>query len=284
MNDNLSARTTVIGAQGFIGQHIVKALESFQLACFAPEKGDSALFREPLGRVIYCAGVTSDFRQRPFDTMRSHVSFLSELLEKATFNSFVYVSSTRIYLGCSHADERATLAVNPQDPDHLFHLSKLAGETLCLHAGRPNVKIARVSNVCGDDYNSGNFLYALLRDALESGRIELHTTLNSSKDYIGVEDVAKLLIQISEAGKSRIYNVASGVNTSNREIVEWIIELTGCEVTVADSARTIIFPEIAINLIRNEFDFKASDSGALIQKLAEKYMKHAGQMKERNVD
>lgn len=266
-------RTTVIGAQGFIGRRVAAELREAGRAIFAPERGDPALFSEPLGRVIYCAGVTSDFRHRPYDTMRAHVGLAGELLECADFASFVYVSSTRVYLGAADTDEQSPLVVDPHQPDHLFHLSKLAGESLCLHAGRPNVRIARVSNVLGDDFASGNFAYALIRDAVDRGAIELQTTLDSAKDYIGVGDVARLLIRIADGGCSSIYNVASGANTTNGELAAWIRALTGCRVAVAETARAVRFPPICIDRIRSEFGYAPQACKPLIGELVERYMK-----------
>lgn len=242
------------------------------MACFTPDRDDPAVFSKPLGRVLFCAGVTSDFRQRPFDTMRAHVSLAGELLEKAEFDSFVYLSSTRLYLDSPAAHEQAVFTVDPARPDHLFHLSKLAGESLCMNAGRAGVSIARVSNVCGDDYGSGNFLYSLIRDAVEKGTITLHTTLDSAKDYIGVGDVAELLLRISQGEGSGIYNVASGVNTTNRSLIQWISELTGCQAAVADHATSVTFPPIHINRIQAEFGYEQPDCEALIRGVIQSYV------------
>ncbi|MFD0675536.1 MULTISPECIES: NAD-dependent epimerase/dehydratase family protein [unclassified Paenibacillus] len=267
MNTNSSGLFTVIGAQGFMGRHLVSALRSQGKECFAPERDDPTVFQQSLGHVIYCAGVTSDFRQRPFDTMKAHVSLAGEFLEKAAFDSFVYISSTRIYMDNLTSNEQVSLSINPHHRDHLFHLSKLAGESLCLNSGRENVKIARVSNVCGDDYNSGNFLYSLIHDAVDKKQITLHTTLDTAKDYIGIDDVVRLLISIAQADGSGVYNVASGINTSNRSISQWIRELTGCQVSVADAARTVCFPLIDVTRIHNELGYENPDCEALIRGL-----------------
>lgn len=264
-------RTTVIGGSGFIGQHVVKELQRQGLPHWEPAREEPGLLTEQLGHVIYCAGVTSDFRQRPFDTMRAHVGFLGELLEKAAFDSFVYLSSTRIYLGSPAGEEDTGFVVHPKDPDHLFHLSKLAGEALCLQSGRSGVRIARISNVCGEDYGSGNFLYSLLADAAGGGEVELRTSLDSAKDYIGVEDVARLLIRISQDGKERIYNVASGVNTTNRSLVQWLKGVTGCQIRVRPGAPTVCFPPISIERIRNEFYFEPGDGEAMLRSLMQRY-------------
>ncbi|WP_167859269.1 NAD-dependent epimerase/dehydratase family protein [Paenibacillus cymbidii] len=263
-------RTTVIGAGGFIGRHVVAALAADE--CFAPARNDPALFREPLGHVVYCAGVSSDFRKRPYDTMRAHVGHLADLLERADFESFVYVSSTRVYLGCDNADEQSALRVDLREPDHLFHLSKLAGESLCLHGGRQGVRIARLSNVLGDDYSSGNFVFALIRSAVERGAIALESAPDSAKDYIAVGDVARLLVRIAREGASPIYNVASGINTTAGAVAELIRERTGCSVSVLPGAPTVRFPPIGTGRIAAEFGFRSRPIAGLIHELIDLYV------------
>jgi hypothetical protein len=62
-----------------------------------------------------------------------------------------------------------------------------------------------------------------------------------------------VLPQIATAGRHRVYNVASGVNTTHREIVERLGELTGCTVSVAAGARATRFPLISTDRLRGEF-------------------------------
>lgn len=269
--------TTVIGAEGFIGRHIIDELNQNKLSYFAPKRNDHSVFVKPLGHVIYCAGVTSDFRNRPFDTVRAHVSFLSELLERADFESFLYLSSTRVYFHQKDHDlcsENANILVNSLHPEELFNLTKLTGESLCITVNKPNVRVARVSNVCGYDFESNNFIYSIIKDAVHTGNIILHSTYESEKDYISVEDVAKLLLRISHEGKSKLYNVASGRNITNKEIIDQIIASTGCSVGISSNARTIKFPPINTSILSNEFGFVPMDSLDMISDLINYYKKH----------
>jgi nucleoside-diphosphate-sugar epimerase len=264
---------TVMGARGFIGRHVADRLRGGDAEIFMPERDSPELFRQPLGHLIYCAGVTSDFRKRPFDTVRAHTGLIGELLDKAEFQSLLYLSSTRIYLGGTAGSEEAPLTVNPHHPDHLFHLSKLAGESLCLHSGRENVRIARLSNVCGDDYGSGNFLYALLEEAVSKKRITLRTSMDSAKDYISVEDAADLLIRIARNGQRQVYNVASGVNVTNSSIVSWIQEKTACDIQVMEDAKPVIFPDICIDRIRDEFGYTPPSGKDMIGQVVDEYLR-----------
>ena len=248
---------TVLGGGGFVGSHLVRALTARRAAVWSPLRGQSVLDR-PLGHVVYCIGLTADFREKPFATVDAHVCTLANLLEKAEFDSFLYLSSTRVYAGSALGREDAALTVDPNRPEDIFNLSKLTGESLCLSSPRPQVRIARLSNVFGNDFSSDNFLTSLLRDVVVRNRIELRTALDSEKDYVSVDDVVSVLPAISESGTHRVYNVASGVNTTHRDIVGALQRETGCQVDVLPDAPVTRFPPIAVDRIRREFDFHAA--------------------------
>lgn len=245
---------TIFGSSGFIGRHLNLYLENSGHDVSKPARGDEAVFHDHLGHAIYCIGLTSDFRTRPFDTMRAHVGFLTEVLSRTRFDSFLYLSSTRVYGGADSASENQPLIVNPAEPSDLYNLSKLCGEALCFSSGKPNVRVARLSNVIGEDPESSNFLFELIREAL-NGQIFLRSDPNSSKDYIWIDDVVQILVKIALGGKSRTYNVACGENLSHREILDRIVALTSCGVSVSNSAPCYSFPLIDISLVRKEFKF-----------------------------
>jgi nucleoside-diphosphate-sugar epimerase len=206
--------------------------------------------------VIYANGLTADFRQRPYDTVDSHVSVLAELLKHGNFESLLYLSSTRVYGRAVVGNEDTPLPVLSQDPSDLYNLSKLMGESLCLQDARSSVRVARLSNVVGgDDAESANFVPSLVREA-RTGRIVLQTAMDSLKDYIHIDDVVELLPRISAAGSKRLYNVASGMQTSHAQLTAQLVVQTGCIVDVKCGARTLSFTPINIDRIRAEFDFQ----------------------------
>ncbi|QBK06329.1 NAD-dependent epimerase/dehydratase family protein [Hylemonella gracilis] len=225
-------------------------------AVHAPVRGDASLYQRPLGHVIYAIGLTADFRQRPYDTVQAHVSLLAEVLQRTDFESLLYLSSTRVYGRASHGREDAPLPMLAQDPSDLYNLSKLMGESLCLHGGRSGVRVVRLSNVVGgDDEDSANFVPSLLREA-RAGRIVLQTALDSAKDYIHIDDVAELLPRIAAQGRERLYNVASGVQTLHKQWVQQLTMQTGCAVEVMPNAPTTHFAPIDTQRIRTEFGYR----------------------------
>lgn len=247
---------TVLGASGFIGSSLVASLTRAGRECWAPARGARAVLSRPLGHVIYCVGVTSDYRRRPLDAMEAHVAALLPLLRRARFDSFLYLSSTRVYHGASGAAEDAALAIRPQEPADLYGISKLAGESACLALPRPAIRVVRLSNVYGAADRSENFLTSVVGDALSSGKVVFRSSPSSSKDYISLDDVVGLLPRLATSGRERLYNLASGENTTNAEAARLLGRLTGCRTSFASGAPRLVFPRISTKLIRKEFSFR----------------------------
>lgn len=264
LNSPVNSRFTVLGASGFVGSALAASLRANGHSVYTPQRADPAIFEADLGHVIYCIGMTADFRSKPFETVDAHVTVLADVLRKARFESLLYLSSTRVYGKASHAQEQACLQVDPADPSELYNLTKLTGESLCRSCGKPGVKVARLSNVVGSDPDSENFLSSLVREAL-AGRIELQSDPDSSKDYILLDDVVDLLPAIAVGGKHRLYNVASGSSLRHAELVARLAALTGCEVAVRPAAPRVDFPVIDTARVRDEFRFSA---GSVINHLS----------------
>jgi nucleoside-diphosphate-sugar epimerase len=246
-------RATVLGAGGFIGRHLAAALRETGVEVLAPGRNDPLPLGRSLGHVFYCIGLTADFRSRPFDTVRAHVSTLASVLERAEFDSLLYLSSTRVYARAATGAEDQPLSVNSADPSDLYNLTKLTGEALCRSCGRYQVRVARLSNVIGPNPASENFVSDLIREAL-SGHITLRTHPCSEKDYIAIDDVVAVLPRIALEGRHWLYNVASGTNISHGAIADRLATLTNCSVTVQPAAPRSSFPWIDTTRVRAEFD------------------------------
>jgi len=246
---------TVLGGTGYVGKNLVSYLRSLGHDVTVPERNRPNISSQVAGHVFYCIGMTADFRTRPFDTVRGHVSLLSDVLEHGEFDSLLYLSSTRIYQGNHDGHEDSGLVVNPLATSDLYNISKIMGESLCVSSGRANVRIARLSNVVGRQVpQSDNFLPTLSREA-RAGKITLQTAKTSVKDYIHIDDVVGLLARIAFDGRETVYNVASGMNVMHSEIIDRLAALTQCMVEVLPDAPVIAFPQIQIQRIVKEFGF-----------------------------
>lgn len=248
---------TVLGASGYIGSRLVANLRAQGHTVWAPARGDAEVFARPLGHVIYSVGLTADFRTRPFDTVDAHVGLLAEVLRRAQFDSLLYLSSTRVYMGATRTDEDAPLTVLPGDPSYLYNLTKLTGESLCHASGRPGVRVARLSNVVGPgmDPASGNLVADLLHQARQ-GHIVLRSDLQSAKDYLHVDDLVDWLPRLALTGRAKIYNVASGKQTTHRQWLEWLASTHTATFASAEPAPWQGFAPIDVTRLRNEFGWE----------------------------
>lgn len=249
---------TIFGGTGFIGRHLVSALKSAGLPVSVPARDAPLKSSAQMGHIIYCAGVTADFRTRPYDTMEAHVGYLSRILALGGFDSFLYLSSTRIYDGAVRGSEETTFTIDPWSPDDLYNISKLAGETLCLNHDNPRVRVARLSNVYGtgmysSDTGLQNFLSSIILQAVSEGHVQLQTAPGSTKDYIHVGDVVRALAMIAIDGTDRIYNVASATDVSHEQLLDRLSEITGCSWSTSPDAPHVGYPGISTTRVAAAF-------------------------------
>ena len=255
MHSTTHKHFTILGANGFIGRHLVEYLRGQGHECNTPEKGDESIFKTPLGDVIYAIGLTADFRTRPLETVEAHVCVLRRLMAEGDFESLTYLSSTRVYTNSNTTSETATILVNPLESGDLYNISKLMGESLCLHGGRPNAKVIRLSNIVGLRADADSFIDQLLEEGYTAGRIELNSGLDSKKDYLYIDDAISLIEAIASSSKNGIFNVASGEGVKNAQIIHFLETKMGFHSSVSVDAPVRDFVPIDITKIRDEFEF-----------------------------
>ena len=250
---------TVLGASGYVGTALVRALRAAGEPCYAPPRGDPSLYQRPLGHVIYCVGLTADYARRPLDTIEAHVGFLRDVLAGAVFDSVLYLSSTRLYdsrkdaaaVRCREEDD---LLLNPHDPRHIYDLSKAAGEAMCLQAAGGRGRAVRLACVYGGEIGQDNFLHRTVRSALAQRTLEIATAPDTARDYIHIDDVVRLLPAIARGGRHGLYNLASGVNVANRELIGAVSAATGCQIRMTGQGGAPA-PLVSIDRLRDEFGF-----------------------------
>lgn len=250
---------TIVGHAGYIGSHLAQLLAGRGDDVFLPERNDPRLFGQKLGTVFYCAGLTADFRARPFDTVEAHVTLLARLLKEADFERLIYLSSTRLYdsLGGIRASEDLALRLNPDNPRHLYDFSKGLGENLCVTTSAGKASVARLSCIFGGSGCRDGFIAELIAKTLGHQEITLESSPHFTRDYLHVDEAAQLILAIAERGSHPIYNVARGENTPNSQLFEIVSRLTGCAIKTTSTAH-VDAPTIDVTRIREEFGFSAT--------------------------
>jgi nucleoside-diphosphate-sugar epimerase len=256
---------TILGAGGFVGGALAAALERAGHTVRAVTRGAlPALLetRRNAGHVIDCIGLTADFRTRPHDTAEAHVAVTTRCLAALRFDSFLFLSSTRVYARTAATHETEPLPCLPTDPSDLYNLTKLAGEALCLSDPRASVRVVRLSNVYARRVPPDTFLGQLLAEGQRTGAVRFTQSPQSSKDYISLSEAARLLPVIATGGQHRLYNLAAGTNTSHATIAAGLRRHFGWHIAFAPDAPTHRFPRIDITRLGKEFGAALSNLSA----------------------
>ncbi len=266
-------RFTIVGGRGFIGRALCASLR---------ERGaDVAILahRDPLptgglGHVVYTSGVASSSAGNPSYAYGAHVEGVGRILDGGRFDSLLFLSSTRVYGASTDTAEGAPLTVAPETGRDVYRVSKIAGEALCLAHPAPAVRVARLSNVAGASFDSSLFLSDVLRQAAGTGRVRLHTTRTSAKDYITIGDVCRYLTAIAQTGRARLYNVAQGENVDNAAICDFLTA-HGVAIEIDADAATAVTPPIDVRRLRSEFGPPRETLPAYLPELFDRFVAHA---------
>lgn len=258
---------TILGAGGFIGSALARDLRAagHQVDAIGRDNLPDLLSgRAPAGHVIYAIGLTADFRERPLDTAEAHVGLVARALRTLDCESFLYLSSTRVYGPYDTTREDAPISVRPEAAGEVYNLTKLAGEALVLSMPRSTFRVARLSNVYGPAMGTGSFLGQLFAEGKAGGVLAIRQNLRTAKDYVALDDVTRLLPAIALAGGARIYNVASGQNVTHDAIASTIARHTGWRIEGNPDAGATRHPRIDITRLTTEF---AAPQGRLLDAL-----------------
>jgi nucleoside-diphosphate-sugar epimerase len=250
---------TILGGRGYIGSFFARFLDRQGIPYAIPERGVPAPSERELGCVVYCIGMTQDFANRPLETMDAHVSNLISVLRGTQFQSLIYLSSTRLFDGLNGiATEQSDLHLNPNNPRHLFDLSKAAGEAICCAMTDVDAISVRLSTVYDDDLVGRCFIHDIVRRSTAPGvgPIDVDTSEDMERDYVHIDDVCGALLLLSGRHSSRIYNLASGVNISNHELFELIRARTGRVLRASRRGAGLPVPSIDVSRMKDEFDWR----------------------------
>lgn len=259
----MTQSVTILGAGGYIGGALAAHLRHVGWPVQTPARVDYGWLsgRTDLGHVVYAIGLTADFRSRPFDTVVAHVELLRQTLQTARYQSLTVLSSTRVYGSQSNTGEDAAVAVQVQQPGDLYNLSKLMGESLCLHAAAAGasaqapVRVLRLSNVVGLRPDRDLFIDQLIDEGLRTGRVLLHSALDSSKDYVHISDVLGAITTLLGTDHAGLFNIAGGAAVTHAEVTQALRAHFGWPIEVVPNAPRQALPAIDIGRATQAFGF-----------------------------
>lgn len=165
--------------------------------------------------------------------VRTNVEGTFNMLEVArkipNLKKFVQISTDEVYgdmvsRGISSADEHTSL-----NPSSYYSATKAAADQLVEAAGRTYglpYLITRTCNNFGEHQHSEKFLPTIYRSIMEGKSIPLYGDGGHIREWIWVEDNVRLVynLMISQIG---IWNIGSGDDWSNKQIIDKIGNITG---------------------------------------------------------
>ena len=154
--------------------------------------------------------------------------------------------------------------------DGIYDISKLLGESLCLAMQRPEIRVARLSNVYGAGQSEHTFLGSIFDKLSHNQEITIGESSGSSKDYISISEVVFLIEKIALSGKFNVYNIASGNSTTHKEIAQTIERVLNVKINFSENSTERMFSKINTNRIKDEFSFQPQTITSNLPKLLEK--------------
>lgn len=237
-------RVALLGAGGFLGSHVHRALTAAGHEVVALGRGSS--LREQLGAaepsvVVNCAGATRGSRG---ELEAANLRLVVELLAAMTGGGtrLVQIGSSAEY--GAGVPGTPTSEEQPAQPVSAYGETKLAATEAVLaasHGGHLPATVLRVFNPVGAGMASASLpgrAALLLRRALhEGGPVELGP-LDATRDFIDARDVADAVIAACFATQAdgQVMNVGSGRGSTARELVSTLAEIAGYAGPISEAA------------------------------------------------
>ena len=246
----MSKRTILVtGSSGFIGSHVVEeALKNGYLvkgldlkendnAAIEFVKGDirdkSAVSKamEEVDFVIHLAAVTSvvEFEKNPVECFDINVNGFMNVLWAAhehKVKKVLYASSAAVYTGEHFSDSMPLDYSKQHNP---YSQSKIINEMHAdyfFHSRGLNSIGLRFFNVFGEGENEKGQYASIATQFLKSKErgepLIIYGDGLQARDFVYVNDAAKITLMLLEKGNSRVYNVGTGKAISYKNIGEMI--------------------------------------------------------------
>lgn len=201
------------GMSGFIGSNLSKKLD---IKAIPHEKIDNIKVK-PYNRFFFLSSYGNLASQKNDDlTYKANIGDLITIIDKSegiNFDSFVYLSSSSVNLPVQT----------------MYSKCKNGAEEYLLSLNLP-ICIIRPFSVTGVGEQKEHLIPTLLEAALSGTTIDF--VPDSVHDFIDVDDLTDGIITLSNQHAKGVFELGTGIGTSNQEVLELVEEITGKKINV----------------------------------------------------
>jgi UDP-glucose 4-epimerase len=188
---------------------------------------------------IHCAGRASvaNSLNDPLADFKAQVEITFNVLNAMRLGAprcrLIYLSSAAVY---GNPESLPIMEDHPLRPVSPYGFHKLIGEKLCAEFseiyGVPTA-IVRIFSAYGTGLRR-QVIADLCYKALTEPVLRLHGTGSESRDFINVRDVAQGIYLLAEGApcQAEAYNLASGRETTIKELAELVVALSGRKIAI----------------------------------------------------
>ena len=165
---------------------------------------------------------------------------LLECFRKAKYGKMVHISTDEVYghLGFNDPSFLESTPINPRSP---YAASKASSDLLCMayiNTFDCNISITRCCNNYGPNQHSEKFIPTIIKSLSKNKKVPIYGEGLNIREWVYVHDHNLAVWAVATKGKPEVYNIGSGVELTNIELVDKI-----CKIMDKDLDKSAVFVE-----------------------------------------
>ena len=145
------------------------------------------------------------------------------------YGKFIHISTDEVYghLGFSDPSFREDSPIDPRSP---YAASKASSDLLCLsyiNTFNSNICITRCCNNYGPNQHEEKFIPTIIKSLVNDKKVPVYGEGTNIREWIHVYDHCLGIWAVATKGKKGVYNIGSGLELSNIELVDIICKVLG---------------------------------------------------------
>ena len=154
---------------------------------------------------------------------------LLECFRKAKYGKMVHISTDEVYghLGFNDPSFLESTPINPRSP---YAASKASSDLLCMayiNTFDCNISITRCCNNYGPNQHSEKFIPTIIKSLSKNKKVPIYGEGLNIREWVHVHDHNLAVWAVATKGKNEVYNIGSGVELTNIELVDKICTIMG---------------------------------------------------------